>query len=96
MMKSDQRAEWSAKLLTDARVIQFWDDSRLLGNWYATFKEFSKGSGDTVWDAYFSYNADSTWINHPSGLIGWGTPIITHKTQFLESVVALLNAPISR
>ena len=45
MMTSDQRAEWPSKLLTDRRVTHFWDDGKLLGNWYATFKEFSKGSG---------------------------------------------------
>jgi hypothetical protein len=91
MMKSDQRAGWSSKLLTDSRVIHFWDDNKLLGNWYATFREFSKGSGDTVWDAFFVYNADSTWTNQPSGLIGWGSTIISHKNQLAEAVTSALK-----
>ena len=59
MMTSDRREEWPSKLLTDRRVTHFWDDKKLLGNWYAMSKEFSKGSGKVVWDAFFVYRFDS-------------------------------------
>lgn len=91
MMTSDGRAEWPARLLTDSRVTHFWDDNKLLGNWYATFREFSKGSGDTVWDAFFVYNADSRWTDKLSGLIGWGSTIIGHKNQLGEAVRSALK-----
>jgi hypothetical protein len=91
MMTSDQRAEWPSKLLTDRRVTHFWDDRKLLGNWYAMFREFSKAPGDVVWDAFFVYNSDSRWTDHPSGLIGWGSTIISHKNQLAEAVAASLN-----
>ena len=91
MMTSDQRAEWPSKLLTDRRVTHFWDDRKLLGNWYATFREFSKGSGNAVWDAFFVYNSDSRWTDQPSGLIGWGSTIISHKNQLAEAVAASLH-----
>ncbi len=91
MMNSDQRAEWSSKLLTDSRVTHFWDDNKILGNWYATFREFSKRSGDTVWDAFFVYNSDSMWTDQPSGLIGWGSTIIGHKNQLAEAVKSALK-----
>jgi hypothetical protein len=91
MMKSDQRTEWSSKLLADRRVTQFWDDNKLLGDWYAAFRQFSKASGHTVWDAFFVYNADSTWTDQPSGLIGWGSTIISHKNQLAEAVTSALR-----
>jgi hypothetical protein len=91
MMTSDQREEWPSKLLTDRRVTQFWDDRKLLGNWYGTFKEFSTGSGKVVWDAFFVYDSDSRWTDQPSGLIGWGSTIISHKNQLAEAVAASLH-----
>ena len=91
MMTSDQRAEWPSKLLTDRRVTHFWDDRKLLSNWYAMSKEFSKGSGDVVWDAFFVYNSDSKWTDQPSGLIAWGSTIISHKSQLAEAVAASLH-----
>jgi hypothetical protein len=91
MMKSDQRSEWSSKLLTDRRVIQFWDDNKLLGDWYAAFRQFSPAQGGTVWDAFFVYSADSTWTDQPSGLIGWGRTIISHKNQLAEAVTTALR-----
>jgi hypothetical protein len=91
MMTSDQRSQWPSKLLTDSRVVHFWDDRKILGNWYATFKEFSKASGDTVWDAFFVYNADSMWTDQPSGLIGWGSTIIGNKNRLAEAVTSSLH-----
>ena len=91
MMKSDQRTEWSSKLLTDRRVIQFWDENKLLGDWYAGFREFSKVPGRTVWDAFFVYSPDSTWTNQPSGLVGWGSTIISHKNQLAEAVTSAVR-----
>ncbi len=88
MLPSDERSEWPAKLLTDERVTHFWDEKRVLGNWYRTFKEVSKGPDDVVWDAFFVYRTESVWTDQPSGLLGWGRPIITHKKQFLESVAS--------
>jgi hypothetical protein len=91
MMTSDQRSQWPSKLITDSRVIHFWDEKKLLGNWYATFKEFSKGLGDVVWDAFFVYSSDSRWTDRPSGLIGWGSTIISHKNQLAEAVASSIN-----
>ncbi len=91
MMTSDQRSEWPSKLLTDARVTNFWDERKLLGNWYAKFKEFSKGTGDAVWDAFFVYSSDSRWTDRPSGLIAWGSTIISHKNQLAEAVASSLS-----
>lgn len=91
MMSSDQRTEWPSKLLTDRRVIPFWDDRKLLGNWYAMFKEFSKGSGNVVWDAFFVYDSASRWTDQPSGLIAWGSTIVSHKNQLSEAVAASLR-----
>jgi hypothetical protein len=91
MMTSDQRSQWPSRLLTDRRVSHFWDDGKTLGNWYATFKEFSKGPSDTVWDAFFVYNADAMWTDQPSGLIGWGSTIISHKNQLAEAVTSALK-----
>jgi hypothetical protein len=91
MMSSDQRSQWPSIMLTDGRVTHFWDDRKLLGNWYAMFKEFSKASGDAVWDAFFVYGSGSRWTDQPSDLIGWGSTIISHKTQLAEAVAASLN-----
>lgn len=91
MMASDQRSQWPSRLLTDGRVTHFWDDKKILGNWYAAFKEFSKTSGDAVWDAFFVYNSHSLWTDRPSGLIGWGSTIISHKDQLADAVASSLR-----
>ena len=91
MMTSDQRSQWPTGLLMDGRVTHFWDDKKLVSNWYATFKEFSKRPGDAVWDAFFVYSPDSRWTNQPSGLIGWGSTIISHKNQLADAVGVLLR-----
>ena len=91
MMTSDQRSQWPSKLLTDSRVVHFWDDKKLLGNWYSMFKEFSKASGDAVWDAFFVYDSKSQWTDQPSGLIGWGSTIIGNKNRLAEAVASSFN-----
>jgi hypothetical protein len=91
MMSSDQRSQWPSNLITDRRVTHFWDERKLLGKWYSTSKEFSKGPGDVVWDAFFVYGSDSRWTDQPSGLIGWGSTIISHKNQLAETVASSLN-----
>jgi hypothetical protein len=91
MMTSDQRSQWPSNLITDRRVTHFWDERRLLGNWYAKFKEFSKGPDAVVWDAFFVYSSDSRWTDQPSGLIGWGSTIISHKNQLAEAVASSFN-----
>ena len=84
MMTSDQRSRCPSKILTDGRVAQFWDEGRVLGTWYGKSKNF--GSNDVVWDAFFVYGSQTKWADQPSGLIAWGSAIISNRTQLAEAV----------
>jgi hypothetical protein len=89
---SDDRSTWPDTLLTDPRVVHFWDEGKLLGKCYGSQPEATARSQGIAWDAYFAYGADSVWGERPSQLAGWGSPIIRAKEQLAGDVEKLLAA----
>ena len=88
MVASDSRSKWPAGLLSDNRAIHRWDESKVVGRWFAgqtsgIRSQLAPGSawgdGETLWDAYLLYGADARWDDGPTGLIRWGRTIVAGR-----------------
>jgi hypothetical protein len=52
MLPDDDRSKWRLDLLCDPRTMHFWDEDRILGEFFATQSEPRPRSG-VQWDAFF-------------------------------------------
>jgi hypothetical protein len=77
MLAGDSRSAWDSHVLDDPRVVQFWDGDRISGRWLNDRRLGGLGyPGGIVWDAYYAFPGDSTWLNQPSRLLAAGSDII--------------------
>jgi len=76
------RENWPSTLLTDPRVIQYWDDARALGRAYlahvpAMLEHRAPATlpptADAMWDAYFVYAPGDAWQNPVPVPVSWGS-----------------------
>ena len=101
MYPTDQRENWPADVLTDPRVVHFWDEGKTVGRWYMSRIEQMQhartpGSaglgGNTLWDAYLVYGPESRWSDAPGGLRRWGRTILGTQEALREAVAAVVPA----
>ena len=102
MYPGDERSKWPPNLLTDARVIHYWDEPKAVGLWYAPHTasihgELAPGSqwrdGAILWDAYLLYGADAEWSDAPTpGLIRWGRTIVAGRDALNNDFARLFAA----
>ena len=78
MLFGDAREEWDGNVMPDTRVIHFWDDDAMTGQWFA--KEI-EGYQGVSWDVYYLYGPDATWEDVPSPLIGAGVTIYDKREK---------------
>ena len=78
LTRTDMRSAWNPNLLPDKRVTHYWDEDRISGYW---FSEHVSHQQPLAWDAYFLYDADATWDDVPSPLIGTGYTIIANAKR---------------
>ena len=88
MYPTDRREAWPADILTDSRVVNYWDERKRLepstrsdtAKWRAPSCPIN-GLARTpiLWDAYLVYGPDARWEDAPTGLRRWGRTIL--KTQ---------------
>lgn len=101
MYPGDARSRWPASLLTDARVIQRWDEGKLVGRWYgehmtAMRPRIAPGStwnGEILWDSYLLYTGEATWDEAPTGLVHWGRTIVAGRETLRQDFERLFGAP---
>jgi hypothetical protein len=89
MFPTDHRSRWDDSLITDDRVIHFWDQPRESGRWFAQqgFYPF----GDTAWDIYFLYGPEAVWETTPEPLLSSGYTIIVQRDRLIEDITPLLQ-----
>lgn len=85
MYQGDDRSQWPAQLLTDPRVVHYWDRDQILGRYYAEHVT-DRRMGDIEWDAYFLYSPDSRGEEALPAAIVSGAPIV-HNTEQLEEAL---------
>ena len=100
MYPTDLRERWPADVLTDRRVVHFWDEPKNVGRWYAEREKDiesrvapdSSGLGQPVlWDAYLVYGRESRWDEAPTELHRWGRTILSTKESLGEAAESLLQ-----
>jgi hypothetical protein len=99
MYPGDARAKWPGALMTDARVIHFWDEERVSGTRYlsplpALLGRRAAGTlqptADALWDAFFVYPPGTTWQDPVPLPASWGYPIMVTRDALVQNVEGLL------
>jgi hypothetical protein len=99
MYPGDARSKWPGALLTDTRVIHFWDEQRISGMQYLSHVPSLVGlrasgtlqpTADALWDAFFLYPSGATWQDPVPLPASWGYPIMATHDDLLQSVERLL------
>lgn len=70
---NDSKSRWRKNLLTDPRASHFWDDGKVLGNFYQ--EQFGLKQTETpgiLWDVYVLYDAEAIWKDTPPKPVSWG------------------------
>ncbi len=100
MYPGDARGRWRRDLLTDDRVMHWWDEGRLLGRQLlAQLRPYSRlrapGSRDfqekILWDAYLLFDRKARWDRSPTGLVSWGYTVMTTRKTLAEQVASLVQ-----
>jgi len=73
MMPADSRNTVDRRVLNDPRVTNFYDPSRVVGQWFASHGDQGRG---IVWDAYFLYGPGASWDAEPAPLVSSGGTVI--------------------
>jgi hypothetical protein len=101
MFPGDGRGKWPATLLTDERVMHWWDERAQIGTWFgdradALRPKLSAGStwhGKILWDAYLLYGANARWESAtPTELIRFGRTIVAGREALAADMATLLGA----
>lgn len=100
MYPSDMRERWPADILTDSRVVHYWDEPKNVGKWYGERLREMEGSvapnsaeneGPILWDVYLVYGPESRWDDAPTGLRRWGRTILKTQESLGQSVADLVS-----
>jgi hypothetical protein len=99
MYPGDARSKWPAGLLTDPRVLHFWDEQRVSGTRYLSHlpallerraPETMQPSADVMWDAFYVYRPGDRWRDPVPVPVSWGYPIMVTHQELLSQVDALM------
>lgn len=92
MYPGDARSAWPASLLTDPRVVHFWDEHKVVGTWFGKHPDYTSLSNDRVlWDAFLLYGVEARWDDKPSHLISTGRTIVAKREELRKSLPPLLK-----
>jgi hypothetical protein len=95
MMWSDSRDRWPPDVLTDPRVVHFWDEDKLAGRWYEENVTRQEPASDRIeWDAYFLHGPDVSWQEDPPELVSWGHPIVSTSERLRTDLYRALKPSV--
>ena len=91
MLDGDSRDRWNGDGMTDPRVTHFWDQQKIVGDWFSQNVTHARG---TTWDFYALYAPNVSNLETPSsfggGAQGGGT-IIGHHDQLAAAIAPFLQ-----
>jgi hypothetical protein len=85
MLFGDSRGAWDGDGLDDPRVVHFWDEQRVVGNWFTANVTHGRG---TTWDFYALYGPDARDLAHPASS---GSTIISRRDRLQAAIVPLFG-----
>ena len=88
MLPGDGRQLVDRRALGDRRVVNFWDEKRLTGRWFAQHVAQEPG---VTWDAYFLYGPGAVWSAEPGPLISWGGTVLASQDELARNLRPLLH-----
>jgi hypothetical protein len=98
MYPGDARLKWPSKLLTDPRVLHFWDEQRVTGLRYMAqlpaildrrAPDTMQPDADAMWDAFFVYAPGDAWQDPVPAPVLWGYPIMVTHDHLARLIEAL-------
>ena len=87
MLFGDSRNRWDGGGMTDPRVRHFWDEQKVVGNWYSQVLQ----RPETTWDFYAVYGPDATWGTSPPAAVSQGGTIISRRDRLQAAISPLLG-----
>ena len=100
MFPGDSREKWPARLLTDSRVVHYWDERQLVGNmyfqnlpqiWERRAPETAPPADLILWDAYLLYEPTIRWDEAPPEVISWGSSILQTQDRLMRDLEPILH-----
>lgn len=100
MFPGDARDTWPPNLLTDSRVVQWWDEPKAVGTFFGSSKPKlqprltadSNGTGGNIlWDSYLLFGTDARWDDFPTGLRQWGRTIVAARDTLRKDFERLFS-----
>ncbi len=77
MLATDARDEWDPGIFDDPRAVDFWDEERVLGSWFADPANLGLDQlGPILWDAFLVFGPEARWDREPSPLVSVDAPVI--------------------
>ncbi len=101
MYPGDARDRWRRDLLTDARVVHWWEERRFFGRQVLvdlrSYRQVrAPGSrdfqGEILWDAYLLFDRTARWEQSPKGLVSWGYTVMTTREALADQLGRLLQS----
>ena len=78
-------------MITDPRVVHFWDEQRLVGRWFAQLENPVEGELGIVWDAYFLYPPEASWDAKPEPLKSSGSTVRNQFGELEKNLIPLFS-----
>ena len=82
-----EAADVSRRVLSDPRVVQFWDGGALTSEWFAKNVDHSLAP---AWDVYYLFAPDATWTQGPGPIVSSGATIIGQSSALQDAITPLL------
>ena len=95
MLPGDSRERWDPTLLTDPRVVHYWDTEADIGQYFGQNRDaigFTYFSGAIVWDAYLLFGPEAQWTDVPTPLESFGFTVLADKEELAQAVARIWAA----
>ena len=104
MYPGDARDRWRSSLLSDPRVVHFWDEAQSAGRLFVGVlprlaaqraAQSIDVEGDVLWDAYLLFGRDARWEvdEAPPDVVSWGSTILLTRETFRRDLLNALARP---
>ena len=93
MLPTDARSRWgwTGGVLSDPRTVNFWDEKKLVGRWFAQQGNREGSDNGIVWDAYYLYGPDAQWDSKPEPVISTGATVRAEVDELKQQLLPLLK-----